>query len=379
MKVLQLIHNLRAEGAQRVLVNLVTATDPRVIHQQVCAWKMSGPLVKPLQSLKVQIPLILGDQLPLKGRSFLGRLLVLRRLIRQQKVALVHAHLSDATLLAALLKCLTGVPFVITHHCPDFMPPNLRGFKAWIYAFGVRWAMRQAVMHIAISAAVQVSIMQALALHQAKWQVIANGVPLPSQVHQPESALPAAMSARLMDRPLLIAVGRLDDVKDVAQLIAVMPDLLARWPGVRLAILGDGPLRAQLQAQIEQLQLQALVELVGLSTEVDAWLHRASIFISCSFYEGVPMALLEAMAVGLPVVVSDVAGHRDVVSHLRTGWLYEKTEGEALVSALTTLLQNPEQAQSLGQAAALAVRAHYSQESMALAYQHLYQRAIINH
>jgi glycosyltransferase involved in cell wall biosynthesis len=377
MKVLQLIHNLRAEGAQRVLVNLVSATDPQVIDQQVCAWKMGGPLAKQLQTM--QVPLTLGDQLPLQGKSFFWRLMQLRHLICDQKIDLMHAHLSDAIMVAAFLKCLTGVPFVITHHCPDFMPPNLRGFKARLYAWVVRWAMRQAAMHIAISAAVQQSIITAVALHQANWQVVANGVPLPPlNQTKPILDFPLAMPARFRHRPILIAVGRLDIVKDVAQLIMAMPNVLAVMPDVRLAILGDGPLRGQLQAQIERLQLQSQIELVGLSTEVGAWLQQSTVFVSCSIYEGVPMALLEAMACGLPVVVSDVAGNRDVVAHLRTGWLYEKNEDNALISALITALQDHARAHQLGRAAAVWVREHYSQEAMASAYQRLYQQLVVS-
>ena len=373
MKVLQLIHNLRAEGAQRVLVNLVTATDPDVIQQQVCAWKMGGPLAQQLSSTR--LPLMLGDQPPLRGQSFWRRLWVLRQLIRQQQIALIHAHLSDAVMLAAFLKYLTGVPFVITHHCPDFMPPNLRGLKARVYAWLVRWAMHHAHTHIAISASVQQSLIPALDLPQANWQVITNGVPLPplSPINNPDIALPTAFPMRFKGKTLLIAVGRLDAVKDVAQLIDVMPLVLAVLPDARLAIVGDGPLRSQLQAQIARLHLQQQVELIGLSTQVPAWLLQADVFVSCSLYEGVPMALLEAMAYGLPVVVSDVIGNRDVVTHLRTGWLYNKVDANALASALITALQDSVRAQQMGQSAAVWVREHYSQAAMALAYQHLYQ------
>jgi glycosyltransferase involved in cell wall biosynthesis len=259
------------------------------------------------------------------------------------------------------------------------MPPNLRGFKARLYAWVVRWAMRQAAMHIAISAAVQQSIITAVALHQANWQVVANGVPLPPlNQTKPILDFPLAMPARFRHRPILIAVGRLDIVKDVAQLIMAMPNVLAVMPDVRLAILGDGPLRGQLQAQIERLQLQSQIELVGLSTEVGAWLQQSTVFVSCSIYEGVPMALLEAMACGLPVVVSDVAGNRDVVAHLRTGWLYEKNEDNALISALITALQDHARAHQLGRAAAVWVREHYSQEAMASAYQRLYQQLVVS-
>ncbi len=376
MKVLQLIHNLRAEGAQRVVVNLVAATSSIDIEQQVCAWRAGGPLALQIraqskQSQSKNVPLIVGDQAPLHGKSWVGRLFYLRQLIRHKQIDLVHAHLSDAVMMAAFLKYLTGVPFIITHHCPEYMPPDLRGLKARVYAGVVRWAVRQATTHIAISPVVQQAVVRSLRLQRANWKVIANGVPLPDITKA--LALPFAFPFRFKKKPLLITVGRLDSVKDFAQLIAAMPSVLAVMPEVRLAIVGDGPLRTQLQNQVDGLQLQDQIELVGMSTEIDAWLQHASVFVSCSFYEGVPMALLEAMVYGLPVVVSDVTGNRDVVEHLRTGWLYDKASERCLTAALLAALQDCRQAQQFGQAAAIWVRGHCSQDAMGTAYHHLYQ------
>lgn len=371
MKVLQLLHNLRAEGAQRVVVNLVAnlpTAETKIIQQQVCAWKTGGPLAS-----QIQVPVWTGGAPPLAQKSLLTRLWAVRALLKRQAIDLVHAHLSDAVLVAALLKLISGRPFIVTHHCPECWPPNLRGIKARVYRVLVSWAMHQASAHVAISASVQQSVSQQLNLQAARWQVITNGVPIPNRDQLLLEPLPAiAAELQKQAAPILLAVGRLDNVKDWQQLISAMPAVLVQLPQARLIIIGEGNLRIQLQNQITQLRLDQQVFLMGLSTQVDAWLQRATLLVSCSFYEGVPMAVLEGMAWGLPVVASDVAGNRDVITDQINGYLYTKTNTDNLAQALVYVLQNPAKAKMIGEAARSWVIQNYSQASMIKAYQQLY-------
>lgn len=175
---------------------------------------------------------------------------------------------------------------------------------------------------------------------------------------------------RIADEFLWLAVARLDALKDFPTLLAAME----RMPqNARLAILGDGPLRAELTALAGRLGLARRVRFVGFEPDVRRWMQAADGFVLASRFEGLPMVLLEAGACALPSVATDVPGTREVIVNGKTGFLSRPGDPDALAAAMTRLMAAPLPArQAMGKQARRHVLEHFSIERVLDKWEQLY-------
>lgn len=173
--------------------------------------------------------------------------------------------------------------------------------------------------------------------------------------------------------PLLVAVGRLDPQKDLGSLLAALPEILPAAPAARLLILGEGPERAALEAAARGAGLGERVLFRGLVPDVVPYLQAADVFVLPSRAEGMPNALLEAMAAGLPCVSSRVGGALDLITPGRNGLLVEPGDPAALGAAVRWLLERPAEAAALGRAARETVLEGYTLAAAAERYLAIYR------
>lgn len=159
--------------------------------------------------------------------------------------------------------------------------------------------------------------------------------------------------------------------------------LLQAWHAVhkelaeaRLIIAGIGPLQAQLAYMAEALDLGGSVEFAGLQSDVVGVLHRASIATLPSRWEGMPNAILEAMACGLPCVATRVSGTEDIITHEVNGLLVEPEDSQALAQALLALLRDPSRSSAYGKAARERIEQNYAVEHITDIYVELYERMV---
>ncbi|MBI3553465.1 MAG: glycosyltransferase [Elusimicrobia bacterium] len=206
----------------------------------------------------------------------------------------------------------------------------------------------------------------------AKVTTIYNGV---DNASWPVSKLERAqkrLELRLGAGELLLgAVGRLDAQKNHALLIDAMARLKDRHP-VRCVILGEGPKRASLEAQIRRNHLEKHVWLLGERDDVTTWLSCIDVFVLPSLWEGLPNALLEAMAMGLPVVASNVDGVAEVVADNQNGLLVPPRSAPALAKRIAELCSNALLRQRLGQAARETIAERFTLLNMLAAYEKTY-------
>jgi len=149
------------------------------------------------------------------------------------------------------------------------------------------------------------------------------------------------------DRPLVIWTGRLDPVKGFEEMLAAFAQMNKNDPAT-LALVGEGPYRSTIERLVRQHNLQNHVLLLGQRTDVPQLLKAADVFLFCSRTEGLPNALLEAMAAGLPIVATDVAGCRDLIKHEQTGLLASAGSVPAIAGCLRKLILNKTLACRLG-------------------------------
>jgi glycosyltransferase involved in cell wall biosynthesis len=238
----------------------------------------------------------------------------------------------------------------------------------------MRWAAMRAGAFVGVSPATCNTLAAELAIPVHRICCVPNGVPMPvGDREQARNELELGINERL-----ILAVGNLYPVKghrvlvEAAGLLAAMDDL----PSWRIAIAGRGDEEAPLKARIADLRLDSRLQLLGLRSDIGDLLAAADLWVMPSLSEGLPMALLEAMFAGLPVIASNVGGIPAVIEDSVNGALVPPSNPIALVARLADFLRAPVAAKELGERARMKAQQEYSVRRMAERYVALYSNAI---
>ncbi|MGC8791760.1 MAG: glycosyltransferase [Bryobacteraceae bacterium] len=289
----------------------------------------------------------------------LRSLVQLFRLFRKSRPDVVHCHNVGPTLLAAPAARLARVPCVISTRHGGSLSPAATERKFWL-------AARLCDHVVAVSRSAAQRLASAPWACPSKLTVILNGAAAPSI---PPGVLHAPGDPNAFR---LVTVARLDPIKDFANLLRAVALAAPALPGLSLWIVGDGPERPRLEKLITELGLRNRVELLGERSDVGPWLARSHVFVLSSLSEGVPIALLEAMAVGLPAIVTEVGGMPEVIRCCGSGRLVPPSRPDAFAQAILELARDAERRLSLGQAARNCHARHFTLERMAGDYFRLY-------
>ena len=173
---------------------------------------------------------------------------------------------------------------------------------------------------------------------------------------------------------VVVCVSKLRYEKGIDVLLQAWCLVHQQAPQAQLIIVGSGYLQTQLECMAKALGIAASVEFTGLQSDIPTQLHRGSLAVLPSRWEGMPNALLEAMACGLPCVATCVSGSEDIIQHGVNGLLVESEDYQGMAQALLTLLHDPLLTQKYGQAARKTVEGHYSLERVIDRYVELYRR-----
>jgi glycosyltransferase involved in cell wall biosynthesis len=171
-----------------------------------------------------------------------------------------------------------------------------------------------------------------------------------------------------------VSIGRLAEPKDFGTLISAVADLPLGT--VRLVVVGDGPQRAVLEAQVKASRVADAIEFVGEVDDVRARLERADAFVLSSRSEGMPISVLEAMAAGLPVVATDVGGVHEVVLDGETGRLVPPGDVRALAAALSEMVDDAELRERWGRAGRRRIAERFELRAWRAAHLALYERLL---
>jgi glycosyltransferase involved in cell wall biosynthesis len=224
----------------------------------------------------------------------------------------------------------------------------------------------------AVSGGAALQLRELLALN-APPEVIPNGVgPDPARGRSREEV--RAELALAPGEILAVAVGRLEPIKDHALLIEALP-LMGGGPPVRVAVLGSGSLAQDLRARVARLGLERRVLLPGHQQDVAEWLGAADVFVLPSAAEGLPLALLEAMSCGLPVVATAVGGVPEVLAGSGAGVLVPAGDRAALARAVSSLAADVALRGAMGAAARERARL-YSRDEMVSRYAAVYAEVL---
>ena len=290
------------------------------------------------------------------------------RLLRRERPLILHTFLFHANLFGRLLASVAGVPFVIASE--RSAEPSKLPARVWMD----RLTWRLATIWTANAEAVALVLGRREGVDRRRIAVIPTAVD--TDRFSPRPADPEVRShlgASPQDT-LLISVGRLDKLKGHSTLIEAFTVLAERRANVRLALIGEGAERAALAAQVAASRLDERVRFVGGVADVVPYLRAADLFVLASNTEGMPGAVLEAMAVALPVVATAVGGTPEVVVHGETGILVPPRDPAALAAAIDRILDHPDEARRMGARARLRVAERFSIPSALGLTRELYAR-----
>jgi glycosyltransferase involved in cell wall biosynthesis len=293
--------------------------------------------------------------LEIPHRAFrIGSLREVIRLVREQKIEIIHSHGLGGGIYGRLASLITGVPCCYT---PNGVTP-VTNFIGACKAVGDFLFSAITARIIAVSAGEGVTLGKRC-LRAARLAVIPNGVQVPAERISDE-----VFSAR----PLrVIHVTRFVYQKNSDLLIPILEAL--RQAGAlgdfRFTLLGDGPERPQFEERLRATGLAAQVEFCGAIGNVSDYYKSAFAMLSTSRWEGLPLALLEAMALGVPVVASDVVGNCDAVRHGETGYLFDLAQPEEAARRLLELSKSRAEWMTLSQGARRRVEEEFSDSKMA--------------
>jgi glycosyltransferase involved in cell wall biosynthesis len=193
----------------------------------------------------------------------------------------------------------------------------------------------------------------------ARHGVAADRIHVMSQKIDSRRFLPVPGARRDYD---LIITAQLIARKRVDLFLRLVADLRKRHPHIRAAVLGDGPLRAELERMADSLGLRNHVEFLGFHEDTERYYNRAKVFVLTSAAEGLSVAMMEAMCCGLPAVVPAVGDLGDVVRNGETGYLIEENDHAAFVAAVSDLIEHDELRRTLGDNARSTILNGYTVE-----------------
>jgi sugar transferase (PEP-CTERM/EpsH1 system associated) len=363
-KVLQVVWSLEVGGMERVVLHLARGLPAQGFDAEVVTLGKTGGLAGELAGGVRHWELSKGAGLDL------GLAWSLAHLVKETGARLLHAHNTVSMLYAVLASLLTRKPVVATLHGANYGgPPRHRRLRRWLAR---RCAVVACVSRDALAAARDVDL-----IDPAKLRLVYNGIDQ-EQIAAAASQRDAARAELGLEpgQPVIISVGRLSPEKDYPTLLKAMALIQGQGLCPQLLLVGSGPERTALEEQARSLGLADAARFLGERGDVPRLLAASDLFALSSLSEGVSMALLEAMAAGLPVAATEAGGTPEVVVPGHTGLLVPPGDPEALANALVILLKDPARAREMGRAGATWVQAEFSFEAMARAYARLYERTL---
>ena len=361
LRVCHLIKGLGRGGAESLLPQTIRGGGGGVSYAVGYFLPWKNALVPELAELGVPVRCFAAGS----NAALLARVPAVARWLRAERADLVHAHLPLAGVAARLAGRLAGVPVVYTEH-------NLQErYHPWTRRLNrLTWGLQERAI------AVSVEVAQSIAEHVGRRvpvEVVLNGIEVEGRLPDAEAVEAVRWRWRLpVDRPVVGTVAVMRRQKRLDLWLEAAGRIAAARPDAAFVVVGDGPLRGELEARAAALGLAGRVRFVGLQDDVCPFLAVFDVFLTSSEFEGLPLALLEAMAAGVPVVATRVGGVPEVVRDPAEGALVPFGDPAALAGAVDALLADPERARAVGEAGRRRVARDFGVARMARELEEIY-------
>lgn len=367
MRVAMIIDSLRIGGAQKLVTRFVSAVSREAVESTVISLQ-GNPVASNLDLIRsagVDVEIF-----PSRSLLDVGRFLRLIRFLRAEKFDLIHTHLSYANILGCLAGHFAGTPVIATLHSTSHDPEQ----KVRLIARLEDLILRNTARRI-IAVGHTVAAIYQPRLRTRTIDIIPNGVPSPIELSPQARQELRREIAGDENRVVIISVGRLVLAKGYEDLIEAFANVHRQAPRAVLVIAGAGSLFEKIKSKISELQLENAVNCLGARSDVPQLLAASDIYASSSHWEGLPVALLEAMMAGLPIVATSVGEIPRVITP-ETGIIVPPHEPACLAEALRELVSAPDKARALGTAARTRAMQEYSLDTWIKKLTSLYKETL---
>lgn len=359
MKILYIVTQSHWGGAQRYVFDLAKNFSRENDITVACGG--NGLLIDKLKSVGVKVEVfsnLIRKINPVKDFFCFWQLY---NFIKKNKFDLVHTNSSKAEILGNAAAKLAGVKKIIfTAHGFVFNEP-LKKTKKLFFVFLEKFANLFSDKIITVSDFDRNSAVKEKIAKPEKLVTIHNGVePATSEI----SCLTRSEFNLSPDAEVVLTVANFYPVKGLKYLIRAAKLVCEKKPEVSFLIFGDGQLRPEIEQQIKNLNLEKKVILAGFQKNIFSIFPIADIFVMSSLKEGLPYAVLEAQAFGLPVVATNVGGLPEIIADRQTGFLVEPKNADKLAEKILLLLENEQLKQEFAQKAKQKINSHFNLSQM---------------
>lgn len=348
-----------AHGLDKDKYTIIVAL-PTHLHHSITAFKQTGVAIVPLPMRKI-----------LWNTQSIASLM---RLIRRQNIDIVHVHSQEAGLLVRVLARAAGAKVIIyTPQCTNIR--QLRWF--WLYRSIEKILSYITDEIISVNETDRIRIIR-WGIPSSKVITIKNGID-PNSFKEPINVVRMKQTLGLDEkRPLVMQVGRLSYQKNPLTFVKGASIVTGEYPDVQFVLVGDGPLKDEVEAYIQELGMNKHVCYLGWQDNAYKLIAIADIISLTSRWEGLPYVLLEAMAWSRPVVTTAVNGCPEIVKHGITGYLVPNNDATTWAKCVIKLLENSRESVEMGQRGNVLLKEELSLQKMIEQTEQLYDRLIIN-
>lgn len=390
LRIMQVVSDLEVGGAQEVVRTLAEFLNRVGCETVVCTFR-DGPLRAQIE--KQGIPV---EVLPERRHSvialplFIIEMLQIRhalvRLVKKYNLDVIQTQLLRSMDFLVLSLRLNSGPLVFwtfQNALFDLREDHLAKRKwllkpkRWSHHMLYRLGSKMVSGIVAVSEDVRTSILETMpGIPPEKISVIPNRVDVSRYGNRDQRGVVRSILGFSDDDHLMTVVATLKPQKGHTILLSAMAEIATRFPQLHILIAGDGILRADLETRTNSLNLTNRVHFLGTRSDIPDLLAASDSFVLPSLWEGLSMALCEAMASELPVIATDVSGTREVMIPGETGLLVPASDSHELANAMSAILSDPAKAQMMAAAARRRVEIHYSAQTQAREHLALYQHAM---
>jgi glycosyltransferase involved in cell wall biosynthesis len=347
-------------------VSIARNHDRKTFPVMIGSIKPPGSLQSALTALGVP-----GFSLNVTSRSqYLAATLRLARVLRNNKIDILHAHCFDPTFIGLMAAKLAGVPFLFTRHHSDH---NIRLGKRWHTRID-GWCARHAGHVIAVSEATRRIMTDIEGAPKDNITVIYNGME-PPPAPTSNDLMKLRLELMLQGEDVCLVVARLHEEKGFRVLFEALPRIQSSVGKLKVLVAGQGPHKTMLEQEVIQRGLSGSVRFLGQRDDVPALISLSSIVLLPSLAESFGFVLLEAMSLGKPVVASTTGGIPEVVADQETGLLVPPGDAGSLALAVSRLLRDPALARAMGEAGRRR-SSLFNFDRMMLGYEGIYDQMV---
>jgi len=365
------VNYLGIGGAEQQLLELVRGIDKACFDPLVVSLYPDGALEPEVR----QIPGAELISVNRKGKYDFWVMTRMLSLLRQKKVDIIQPFLTPATFFGLLPALINNTAVRITTERGGFRSGSKLGFQ--LYQKAEDFLTRFDDLIVANSEAGK-SYLISRGINPARIKVIYNGINLERLI--PDQTIVTQIRRQLRLSPNGMVVGmtaNFSSDKDHATFIQGAKIIHQAMPQTRFALLGDGPLRPNIEDLVRELGLEQFVTFFGTQRDIASYLACYDIACLCAdSSEGCSNVIVESMALDKPVVATNGGGNSEVVEHANTGLLVPMQDPEAFADAVLTCLRQPDWARDMGRRARETVLTRFSLARMVSDYEQLYEQAM---